>query len=215
MLLLIAACLPDLQAPTSEQPGQPVWTDTSALTDDTDTGELLLTDADSDGFYAEEDDCNDQDGEVHPGAEDLCDGRDQDCDGLIDEDALGDPYEPNDQQASGLGALYNASLEVEATLHTEQDVDRFAVEIGDPYWIGPAIEVRLGDIGANSDYAIALYGPDGSLIASADDKTAGRAEKLNWAGQLTAQESGTYVVEIYSVGGADCARSYTLEITEG
>ncbi len=39
-----------------------------------------------DGHVAEGGDCDDGDGTVHPGAEEVCDGTDQDCDEEIDED---------------------------------------------------------------------------------------------------------------------------------
>ncbi len=42
------------------------------------------TDADQDGVLAE-DDCDDGDPEVYPGAPETCDGADQDCDDLVDE----------------------------------------------------------------------------------------------------------------------------------
>jgi len=38
------------------------------------------------GFVATQDDCNDLDGDTHPGAEETCDGGDNDCDGVVDED---------------------------------------------------------------------------------------------------------------------------------
>ncbi len=50
-------------------------------------------DADGDGWNAGPD-CNDDDPTVHPWAVELCDGKDNDCDGLIDEgnpDAVGKP----------------------------------------------------------------------------------------------------------------------------
>jgi hypothetical protein len=55
------------------------------------TDEGLSTDGDGDGHYtlgsclSPADDCNDADNKVYPGAPELCDGKDNDCDGFIDE----------------------------------------------------------------------------------------------------------------------------------
>lgn len=43
-------------------------------------------DQDGDG-YAFDQDCNDRDAMVHPGADELCDSVDNNCDGVIDEGA--------------------------------------------------------------------------------------------------------------------------------
>jgi hypothetical protein len=55
--------------------------DTAALRDDDDDGYIALDDGG--------DDCDDGDATVYPGAPEICDGQDDDCDGLVDEDVTG------------------------------------------------------------------------------------------------------------------------------
>ncbi|MEQ1501684.1 MAG: putative metal-binding motif-containing protein [Myxococcota bacterium] len=61
------------------------------------------TDADRDGVPAA-DDCDDLDPAVHPGADERCDGVDQDCDGAIDDDAVDAPAWYADGDGDGWGA---------------------------------------------------------------------------------------------------------------
>ena len=61
-------------------------------------------DADADGACAE-DDCDDGDPAVYPGARESCDGRDEDCDGEIDEDAGATYYLDEDEDGYGAEAV--------------------------------------------------------------------------------------------------------------
>lgn len=61
-----------------------------------------LTDHDGDAF-AQENDCDDADAAVFPGADERCDGVDQDCDGAIDEDALDALTYYPDEDGDGYG----------------------------------------------------------------------------------------------------------------
>ncbi|MFN7146597.1 MAG: putative metal-binding motif-containing protein, partial [Myxococcota bacterium] len=62
-----------------------------------------LTDHDGDGF-ARADDCDDGDATVFPGAEEVCDGVLQDCDGAIDADAVDASDWYMDADVDGFGA---------------------------------------------------------------------------------------------------------------
>ena len=53
---------------------------------DSDESELSTADVDGDGFSEAEGDCNDDNDQTFPGATEACDGLDQDCDDVVDED---------------------------------------------------------------------------------------------------------------------------------
>ncbi len=56
-------------------------------TDDTAPPDIPEIDNDGDGYTLQEGDCSDADATIYPGATEYCDGKDNDCDGAIDESA--------------------------------------------------------------------------------------------------------------------------------
>ena len=73
-------------------------TEEKAITD-TAAG-TVQTDQDGDGFFSTED-CNDLDAQIYPGAEELCDGIDNNCDGQFDEDVTNTFYADSDADGYG------------------------------------------------------------------------------------------------------------------
>lgn len=98
---------------------------------DTDVPE---TDEDGDGWLGSDGDCDDADASVYPGAEELCDGRDNDCDGDSDAD--------HDDDADGARDCDDACpIYVDETAVSGRQNGTFA----DPFvWIQDAIDAAAG-----------------------------------------------------------------------
>ena len=86
------------------------------------------TDADADGYTADVD-CDDNDTRVNPGAEELCDGLDNDCDGEIDPGLLLDAWADRDGDGFGDAAAFIAVCTLDATL-ADNDLDCDDAEAG-------------------------------------------------------------------------------------
>ena len=85
---VLIACADDSKAPTIVEETDPVV-------------ENPNIDADGDGYLASED-CDDAVAEINPGATEICDGRDNNCDGDIDEGVLRDFHLDNDGDGFGV-----------------------------------------------------------------------------------------------------------------
>lgn len=67
------------------------------------------------GSVATGDDCDDLDPGIHPGADEACDGEDDDCDGLVDEEAC----EPGFLSDTGVEACFDFHTEIRCPLEGE------------------------------------------------------------------------------------------------
>jgi len=182
-----------------------------------DTGTAPPTDLDGDGWSVEEGDCDDDDKRVHPEALDDCDGWDEDCDDLVDEDAWQDDgYEPNDDwgDAVDLGSLDDyPEHSLTGYLHDIGDVDRFQYTISDDDWDFFIVYLYLSDIPDDATYRLTLYQHDGSDWQELGSlyQTGGTLEAY-YEDQWLSDDGGTFQVVISADSDPPCDRTYQLDI---
>ncbi len=80
----------------------------------------VVDDGDGDGSPWDED-CDDADPAIHPGAEERCNGVDDDCDGQVDEEAIDAPSWAVDDDGDGYGDAESAVRSCEAIEGTVED----------------------------------------------------------------------------------------------
>jgi hypothetical protein len=173
-----------------------------------DSGEPEEVDEDGDGYSAAEGDCADQDPARHPDQEDACDHVDQDCDGEVDEDAADD----EDPVLGTLGT--DAPLSVEGSLYGDGDSDSYTVEVTDDGWWIFEVAVELEGIpeGAIYELVITQEGDEERVLYS---DYGGDALSGSIVDEAFTEDGGTWRVELRSLGGADCAFSYSLSLQMG
>ncbi|MCP4918135.1 MAG: hypothetical protein GY913_14575 [Proteobacteria bacterium] len=78
------------------------------------------------GYVADDTDCDDADGDEHPGAAEVCDGVDEDCDGEVDEDVTYIDYyldSDGDGYGDSTGGTQNDCIEPSGYSTTDDDCD--------------------------------------------------------------------------------------------
>ena len=159
--------------------------DDDTADDDTGDDDSSPLDADGDG-YEEPDDCDDGDPSVHPGAAEINDGVDQDCDGIADEDfvAIGDvvisEIMQNPQAVDdGVGEwfeVYNASggfLDLMGWEIADAGADSHVISPGASLLIGPGDHAVFGTLGnqLQNGGAVVDYEYGGAInLSNSDDE---------------------------------------------
>jgi hypothetical protein len=129
----------------------------------------VVDDGDGDGFAFDED-CDDQDFTIHPGADEVCDGLDNDCDGQIDEDAIDASEWAVDFDGDGFGdqdAAVSSCSPVEGTVEDATDCDDSDPEVNpaaDEIWYDGVDQ----DCDGASDYDQDADGHDSALYEGDD-----------------------------------------------
>jgi hypothetical protein len=104
------------------------------------------------GYVDNANDCNDNDATVYPGAPELCDGKDNDCDGVKDEDC-------------GASPIIVQSKVADPYASKEQDAGKMSVKV----WPNPAtalLHVRIETVSNGQKAEIVLRTIDGRLLQS-------------------------------------------------
>lgn len=174
-------------------------------------------DDDEDGYTENDGDCDDDNEDVNPGVDDDCDGVDSDCDGDIDEDATtADAYEPNDTSPYDLGSLEDPTTRsLSAVLVNDEDVDRFQFSIVDDVLDFFTVTATLANIPADATFRFTLnrLRSDGDAAIGQVDQVFGTSTlTLSFGDEALVEDGGDYELVVEAIAGADCGRSYLLEV---
>jgi hypothetical protein len=179
-------------------------------------------DIDGDGVgYLE--DCDDENDLISPNLlDDVCDGIDNNCNDEIDEDWVGDSYEPNDEEAHWLGDLGNQETIIQPYIYPETDNDRFVFYAEDGFWPGFGVGVYVTGVSSTMDVVIELvfHGPQintqTQLISTSNENGLGGSEEIEygggWFSSIFSSDTGWYEVKIRSRHESSCTQGYTLTI---
>jgi uncharacterized surface protein with fasciclin (FAS1) repeats/subtilisin-like proprotein convertase family protein len=163
------------------------------------------------GFVTNDGDCNDDNAAIRPGANEACDGVDNDCDGDTDEGCFGPA--PNNDEIGGATPINATAYNVTQPLYgnlfnatpSEEYVDDDAFEgAGQDSWYqfqSTSEAVRIRVYSAVCNVAIQLQDGEGNVVAEEDANAGIGTEILNVDG-LTPNE--TYFVAVrnlVNVGG--------------
>ncbi len=157
-------------------------------------------DNDNDGFTVPAD-CDDADASVFPGAVEVANGVDDDCDGQVDEGLGGGTLtcaqpetEPNDAWTQSDSMVPNSVAC--GAMASPGDVDTFAITAA--AWEQITIDIDAASNGSNLDSVIQLLDDAGNLIADNDDQAAGNLDSYL---QVTVGAAGTYYVTVTDFSG--------------
>jgi len=212
--------------------------------EESDTLRFTITscsDDDHDGWTDCDGDCDDADDTSFPGALEVCDGADQDCNGIddngfpdVDNDKIMDcidvdPYEPNDSiesptfllEVNGSSALVTTI--VEATLHPEDGSDFYKFYLQDDFAIGDDpfyLEILLNELPDNADFDLYLWWDDpadfyftGIQVVGSSTGTGSQDEHIYHDGSSGPDDGGNYGIEVRPTSGTGCQSTYTLRFS--
>jgi hypothetical protein len=182
----------------------------------------LNWDDDGDGWTENEGDCDDADATTYPGASEVCDGLDNDCDGLVNEDWW-DSYEPSDSASSAydLGEVDDGflwagdSLTISGlTLHAATDEDWLTWDADDDWYDNVDIQISASAFLSTGTTVLELYLWTGSSWSLEDSDSGSGRLAVSYVGDYFDTGEDDWAVRIYTTTwpSGSCASSYELAI---
>ena len=181
-------------------------------------------DDDGDGYTENEGDCDDGDATTSPGASEVCDDADNDCDGEINETFL-DDYEANESTADAYnlgevdgGFLWSGDSAALAglTLHTSDDVDCFRWDADDEWYDNISISVTVQPFSSAGSYVVRLYMKDGGTWDTKDSDSGSSVLRVSYEGDLFETDEDEWAICVSATAWdesvCDGSMPYEIEI---
>ncbi len=177
-------------------------------------------DDDGDGWSENEGDCDDANPLLNPGATDICDGEDNNCDGIVNDDWF-DTYEINDSMstAAEIGEVgeilfLSSSMTISGlTLSSDVDEDWFQFEVDD-IWIFLDISISASGLPSTGGarYVMELYSVDDGVVIQSTSGTT--SLNLNFSTTIFSDYGNDFAVRIYATTwSGSCSDDYNFTIT--
>ncbi|MCB9793294.1 MAG: putative metal-binding motif-containing protein [Alphaproteobacteria bacterium] len=191
-----------------------------------------MTDADGDGYGSDTPrsgvsaggDCDDADAATSPGATEVCDLADNDCDGVINDGLDSHSSEPNDSQGSAfnLGGVDSSwwpwsggNADVSGlVLYNASDEDWFEFEVDDlPILQDVNFSITVSGLPSTGTYVLEVENTDeGATLSDSGNGTL----SVSWSDQaLSFDTYNDWVINVYAQSWMPqaCSSSYTLRVS--
>jgi hypothetical protein len=179
-------------------------------------------DGDMDGYTENDGDCDDTDPYIHPGAVEVCDDVDNDCDGQINENDW-DAQEPSDSLGEAIDAgTIDGSIIIDSdewdmsglTFHSPVDEDWIKFDADDDIYDNVSVHITVGLMPTGGNYLVELFLTSDSTTVPVDSDSGSGNLIVNYTGSLTSGGEDDFALRISSMSwpGGSCGDAYSVTI---